>query len=619
MKVSRRELLLASGATLVAGALPGCATLAPSAAAAAGPVPPLSAADARAQNVLAAITERLFAYGPEAATSLGLDKDDRSALKSRLTDRSAAGIDAYASMLRQSLTDLAALNLQELGPASLVDVDVTRTAFETGLAGFAFPFGDVAVGGYRNSPYVVIQNVGAFLDVPRFLDNDHQIATAADAEAYLARLDSYADQLDGETDRLRSAAGQGVIAPDFLLDKCLGQIRQSRGGAIGQWDLVQSLARRTADMPGNFAARAESLASSKVAPALDRQIAELERHRARATADAGVWRLPQGEAYYSWALAAGTTTRMTPDEVHQLGLAQLADLQGQMDPILRGLDYTQGSVGERMTALGKDPRFLFPDTDAGRQQIIALLQDRIDDMRRRMPQAFTQLVRGNVEVKRLPLAEEPGAPGAYGGPGTIDGSVPGKLWINLLTTDRWPRYALPDLAYHESIPGHAWQGEYSFRLPLIRSLLQFNAYSEGWALYAEQIADELGVYADDPVARLGYLQSLAFRACRLVVDTGLHAKRWTRAQAAQWFATTNGSTVSEVQGEVDRYCSWPGQACGYKVGHTEITRLRAHAQAALGARYDFRAFNDAVVVGGNVPLTVLGRSIERHITERQHG
>lgn len=613
-------MLMTSGASLAIGALGGCAPLAATGAVpVAGAARAVTPADTDAQARLSTITERLLVLGPESATSLGIDKDARAGLKARLSDRSPAGIAAVAAGLRQSLGELGGLDLDALSDATRIDVDVTRTAFANALDGFAFAYGDVAVGGWRNSPYVVAQNVGAFLDVPRFLDNDHQIANGADAEAYLARLDSYGDQLDGETARLSHDAALGVIAPDFLVDKCLAQLRQSRAGTIAEWDLVSSIARRTTAIPGNFAAHAERIAAAKVAPALDRQIAEIERHRARATSDAGVWKLPQGDAYYAWALRAGTTTTMSPDEVHRMGLDQLADLQSQMDPILRGLGYTRGNVGERMTALGKDPRFLFPDSDEGRAQIIALLQQRIDAIRARMPEAFTVLVRGNVEVKRLPLAEEPGAAGAYGGPGTIDGSVPGKLWINLLHVDRWPRYSLPDLAYHESIPGHAWQGEYSFRLPLIRSLLQFNAYSEGWALYAEQIADELGVYAEDPVERLGYLQSLAFRACRLVVDTGLHSRRWTRGRAAQWFAETNGSTVSEVQGEVDRYCSWPGQACGYKVGHSEIGRLRGRAQQALGARYDFRTFNDALVTGGNVPLTVLGSTIERYIAAGHAG
>lgn len=614
--LSRRALLAGTTATVAAGALGGCART-PVIAALTPAAPPQDAANA----LLSRIAEQWLVLNPESASSLGIDKDGRAALKARLGDRSPAGLDAVRAMLRASLHDLAALNTPSNSggwdEATRIHVDVVRTAYESGLVGMAFPFGDVSVGGWRNSPYVVAQNVGAYLDTPRMLDSDHQIANSADAEAYLARMDAYAGSLDGETERLRIAEGLGVIAPDFLLDKNLRQIRIARGGDVAQWDVVQSIARRTATMAGDFAERATAMATARIAPALDRQIAELERHRLRADDRAGVWKLPQGDAYYAWALQAATTTTMSPDAVHQMGLEQVADLQSQMDPILRSLGLTQGTVGARMTALGDDPRFQFPDNDEGRAAIIALLEQRITDIRRRMPQAFTVLVPGNVEVKRLPLAEEPGAPGAYGGAGTIDGSVPGRLWINLRNTAIWPRYALPDLAYHEAIPGHAWQGEYSHRLPLIRTLLQFNAYSEGWALYAEQLADELGVYDADPVERLGYLQSLCFRACRLVVDTGLHAKRWTRTQAIQWFATTNGSSVDEVQGEVDRYCSWPGQACGYKVGHSEINRLRTRARDAMGPRFDVRLFNDAVITGGNVPLTALGRTIERHITGRR--
>jgi len=230
-----------------------------------------------------------------------------------------------------------------------------------------------------------------------------------------------------------------------------------------------------------------------------------------------------------------------------------------------------------------------------------------------MPEAFETLVPGFLEVTRIPVDVEAGAPGAYGGPGSVDGTQPGHFWINLRTPDLHRRFTIPDLTYHEAIPGHVWQGEYAFKQSLMRSMLGFNAYSEGWALYAEQIADELGVYDDFPVGRLGYLQSLAFRACRLVVDTGLHAKRWTRQQGVDFFVNENGSNPDEVRGEVDRYCAWPGQACGYKVGHTAINQLRDKAKSDLGEKYDFRRFNDALVLGGSVPMTVLDRVIDNFI------
>lgn len=354
-------------------------------------------------------------------------------------------------------------------------------------------------------------------------------------------------------------------------------------------------------------------ATDLVAPALDRQIAALEAQRPLARGEAGVWRLPQGEVYYRWALAAATTTERSPDEIFRQGEAELKSYQAQMDALLRPLGYTQGSVGARMAALGRDPRYLFPDTDAGRAQVIAYAEGRIAGMRKHLPELFGTLVPGNVVVTRIPPAEEPGAAGAYGGQGSADGTIPGRFWINLSSTDRWPRFSIPSTTYHEAIPGHVWQGEYTLRQPVARSLLRFSAHSEGWALYAEQLADEVGVYEGDPAGRLGYLQSMAFRACRLVVDTGLHAKRWTREQAIQWFAEANGQSAGEVTAEVERYCSWPGQACAYKVGHSEINRLRDRAKAALGARYDRRAFNDAVLAAGPVPLTVLARAVDAYV------
>jgi uncharacterized protein (DUF885 family) len=605
-KNTRREFVIGTGAALAAGNLPAMSAT--------------SLKDGLARDLVAAIAERLMIDYPESATQLGIDNGARGDLKTKLGDRSAAGQQAIAQRVAQRLDSLKAVDVSALGKATRIDIDVMRTAHEFALEGFAFPYGDVALlnsqWSWRNAPYVVAQNTGAFLEIPGMLDEQHTIENAADADAYLARMEAYAGQLDGETGRLASAAAQNVVAPDFLLDKTLSQIKLARAGNVADWTLVASLARRTKDMPGDFGARAARLATDKVAPALDRQIAELEAHRKWANSDAGVWKLPRGGEYYAWTLRAGTTTRMTPEEIHARGQEELRALQSEMDAILKKQGLTQGTVGERMTALGKQERFRFEESDAGRARLMAFLNARVADMRTRLPRAFATLVPGNFEIKRMPPEVEPGAPAAYGGPGTIDGKVPGKFWINMYTLSGFTTYNTPTLTYHESLPGHVWQGEYTFKLPLARSLLAFNAYSEGWALYAEQLANELGVYDDDPFGRLGYLQSIAFRACRLVVDTGLHAKRWTRQQAIDWFASTNGSSVEEVTGEVDRYCAWPGQACGYKVGHSEINRLRAKAQKALGKRFDFRRFNDALVTGGGVPMLTLARSIDAFIASQ---
>ena len=357
--------------------------------------------------------------------------------------------------------------------------------------------------------------------------------------------------------------------------------------------------------------------ASRVLPALAAQVEELKRHRALANSNPGVWDLPQGEAYYRWALKAATTTNRSPQEIHDLGREQNRIILARMDTILRKRGLTQGSVGQRYAALSADPSQLFPNTAAGREQLLAFLNAQVADIRTRLPRAFATLVPGRLIIKRVPVELEAGAPGGYAGAGSLDGSVPGQYYINLRDTAEWPKFSLPTLTYHEGIPGHIWQGEYSNRAALIRSLLSFNAYSEGWALYAEQLAGELGVYDSDPLGELGYLQSMNFRACRLVVDTGLHALRWGREQAIDYFVTTNGDDRSSIASEVDRYCAWPGQACGYKVGHLEIVRLREKAQAALGTRFDVRTFNDALVKGGAVPMTLLETVIDGYVAERR--
>jgi len=594
--------------------------LAAGTAAAALPARAFATSPARpdATALLDEIAWSLLDHVPESATGLGVDTGAHAALRSRMEDRSQAGRDAYSATLRKGLARIEAFDAKGLDHSTRTSIAVVKSAFATALEGFALPYGDVAVGGWRNTPYVVIQNVGAYLDAPRFLDADHPVNTPADADAWIARLSQLDDQLDGERGRIADAAAKGLVPPDFLLDRAIAQMTSTIADARKDGgSLAASIAGRTGKMSGTWATDARRIIAADVVPALERQLAELQRQRGLAKSDPGMRERPQGSEYYAWALRASTTTRVPPEDVHQRGLQELAELHARMDPILKSLGYTTGTVGARMTALGEDKRFLFAEGDPGRAEILAFIQKRVDWIRAQMPRAFRELVPGNVEVRRLPLSEEPGAPTAYGGAGSKDGTVPGKMWINLRTTDLHRKYDLPTLVHHEAIPGHVWQGEYANRLPLIRSILAFNAYSEGWALYGEQLADELGAYDDDPVGRLGYLQSLAFRACRMVVDTGLHAKGWTREEAVRFFMEKNGNKREEVVNEVDRYCSWPGQACGYKMGHSQIVAQRKRAQDALGSAYDLRDYDQTIVDGGNVPLDVLAQNVSEYIATKK--
>ena len=597
--LSRRETLAGLAAVAATSALPArAATPSPAAA------------------LLNRLAWRLLAFDPGEATRLGLDTGAHAALRGRLDDRSPAGIEARRLFLSDGLAELARVPRDGLDPATLTSLAVTESAFRTASEGMALPYGVATIGSWRNTPYGVIQNVGSWLDVPELLDGDQPVRSAADGEAYLARVAGMAAQLDGETTRIAAARGLGLVPPNFLLDKTIaGMAGTIAAAATADGPLIGPLKRKAAaaGVAGDWAGRAAALIRQTVVPALERQLAELHAERAVASDAPGLATRPHGAEWYAWGLRAGTTTRRSPQEIHALGRAQLVDLQTRMDVILKGLGLTQGTVAERATALQKRPDIAFSNDDAGRAQIIAWMQGRIDAIRPRLPRAFRRMVKGNLEIRRLPLAQEPGAAAAYGGPGSLDGSIPGRIWVNLGDPAIHNKVTIPDLVFHEGIPGHVWQGDYAQQLPLIRSILAFNAYSEGWALYAEQLADEVGMYDDDPAGRLGYLMGLSWRAVRLVVDPGLHAMGWSRERALAEFVAATGLPRSNAESEVDRYCAWPGQACGYKLGQTEINLQRDRAKAALGARFDLRDFDQAVVDGGNVPLDVLAGEVSRYI------
>jgi len=599
---SRRDILAGSGAFATTLALPLRAQPA-----------------SRATALIATLGQELLAEYPENASYFGLDQGPGAGLKRRLTDKSPKAERSRAQWAARRLADLKAVDRTNVDPETALHLDVAEAAFSFAVDGWRFPYGDMAVlsgqNSFRNTPYVVSQLSGAFVDQPDFLDSRHVIATKADADAYLARLEDYAAELGAENARIGTDTANGVILPDFLLDIVIGQIEPARAAPVEQWGIVRSVAERAAKagLAGDYGTQALAIARDKVAPALDGQLAALKAARAKAGPEAGAWKLPDGEAWYAWALRYATTTDRSPDEIHRLGQEQARTLQAEMDRLLKAQGLTQGTVGERLSGLAKRPDLLFPNTDDGREKLLAYLNGRIADVRGRLPRAFHTLVKGNLVIKRVPPSIQDGAPNGYAAAGSIDGSQPGIYYINLKDTGIWPRYALPTLCYHEGIPGHVWQGEYANRLPLLRTYLAFNAYSEGWALYAEQLASELGAYDGDPLGQIGFLQSIAFRACRLVVDTGIHAKRWTPRQAVDWFEANTGMPRAQLVSEVNRYCAMPGQACGYKMGHNEMLRLRDKAKTALGARFDPRKYNDALVLHGNMPLSLMERVIDRAV------
>jgi uncharacterized protein (DUF885 family) len=585
-----------------------------------GFAPPVSAQDANERDrALDALLTGWFnedlRENPTFATALGLDTGDLAALRGRLGDNSQAKTDADRAKAVRRARELAAFDRAGLSPAGRLNYDIAAFRGEVGTMGARFHYGNA---GGRPAPYVVSQLGGAYYSVPDFLDTQHPVRNAEDADFYLARLEAFATSLDQETDRIRHDSALHVTPPDFVLDKAIGNLQRLRATPAAETSLVRSLARRTAEaqVAGDHAARAAALVTGPVAAALDRQLAALGALRSQATHEAGAGRLPDGEAYYGWGLKANTTTAMTGDDIHRLGLAQVAEIQGQLDPLLRAAGFTQGSVGARINALNLDPRYLYPNTDEGRTALIAYLNEVLADIRPRLARMFNTIPRAELRINRVPPAIEAGAPGGYYQGAPLDGSRPGIYYINLKDTHEWPKMGLKTLTYHEGVPGHHFQislAREAGSLPIYRRTGGFSAYSEGWALYAERLGDELGCYEGDPLGRIGYLQSYLFRAVRLVVDSGLHAKGWSREAAIRYMIDNAAEPEGSAVREIERYCVWPGQACAYKSGQTVIAALRDEAERRMGARFEIKAFHDALLNGGAMPLTVLQRRVREWI------
>jgi uncharacterized protein (DUF885 family) len=403
----------------------------------------------------------------------------------------------------------------------------------------------------------------------------------------------------------------GVAPPDFSIVKTIAQMRDLRAPAPEKSPLTTSVARRAREknLPGDYAQQASRVVREKIYPALERQMAVVTEMQKKATHDAGVWRLPKGDEYYASSLVIWATTGKKPEEIHELGLELVKEHTARIDTLMRKIGMTQGTVGERLRAMYTDPKFQYANTDAAKETLLADLNARVQRVRGKLPKYFGALPKANVEIKRVPKEIQAGAPGGYYNNASLDGKRPGIYWINLRDTSEQPRWTLPTLTYHESIPGHHLQLsiQQEANLPLIRKVSFFSAYIEGWALYAEQLAGEMGEYDDDPEGHIGQLHDSMFRAVRLVVDTGLHAKRWSREQAVKYFVDTLGDPETASVTEVERYCVWPGQACTYMLGKLTFLAQRERAQKALGTRYDIRAFHDAMLLPGAVPLELLER------------
>jgi uncharacterized protein (DUF885 family) len=567
--------------------------------------------DAQLAALLQRMAEEHLHRSPEEATNLDYDVGANANLRHKLDDRSLGAIADFRGAVDEVLGDLARIDPSSLSPAAKLDRDVAYFVYAT-LKDTLARYGYVDIN-LRPSPYVVSQMNGAYYWLPEFLGSRHPLQTAQDLDAYYARLTAWAAALDAETDRIRHDAGRGVILPVFTLKTTIAQVEAllqtspERTAAI-----APAISRASAAGLGNIAGRASEIFRSSVVPALQRQATALRALTGKARSDAGVWALPDGGAYYVSAVHANTTMKSDPEHLHRVGMQLVNDIGAQLDRGLKEQGYSSGSVVARIQALDRDERFLVPDNDAGRDQLLSAARAAVDKIRGLLPAGFKTIPNDPLEVRRIPVAIEGGAPGAFYSDG--GGGTSATFSLNLKSPAEMPLWRLPTLAHHEGIPGHHFQASVlrsAGALPLFRKLVRFSSYTEGWALYAERVADELGVYRDNAAGRIGLLQSELFRAARIVVDTGIHHKRWTREQATKWMIEIAGERPVAAQREIDRYCVYPGQACSFMVGATNIRAIRESARQRMGTRFDVRNFHDLVLRAGPVPLDVLQVAVEQ--------
>jgi uncharacterized protein (DUF885 family) len=564
-------------------------------------------------KAVAALCESILAgdllNSPFDATLLGLDVGDRAPLRAQLGPAGKAGDLAASRHNRAMLEAVRAIDQASLSETWKVRRDVVQDMLEQRLVADRFDIIDVG------SPYRLSQQDGAYVTIPDLLDSGHPIENSSDAEAYLARLAGFSGTLREETEAQAEEASRGYLAPGWALEMTASQLEAQLASAPADNGMVGSLARRTKEkgIAGEWAARAAKLLEYEVYPALREQLETVKRLRPATRPGDGVWRLPRGDEIYAAALRQFTTTGLSAEEIHKIGLDQVAELTSELDGILRKAGLSKGTVGERLVALNKRPDQVYANTDKGRAALLASIEANIAAISKKLPQMFATVPDAPLQVRRVPIEIQDGASNGYYYPAALDGSRPAIYWINLKDTADWPKYTLPSLTYHEGNPGHHLhqslvQGDKD--LPDLLKNYFISAYGEGWALYSEMVAEELGGYSGVELA--GARQAWLYRAVRLVVDTGIHAKQWDREKATAYYQAMVGHTRARSEREINRYCVLVGQACSYKIGQNEWVRLRRLAEAELGAKFDARQFHE-ILKEGVMPLDLLDKRVRAWI------
>ncbi|NVK87417.1 MAG: DUF885 domain-containing protein [Gammaproteobacteria bacterium] len=586
-----------------------------------------AAAPSNLQPMYLAAKQTLFKHRPISATLFGLQQDDTGYYhNNQLESFTPQAEQALRDELRALSKAMAAASSEGLDAAELDNQKVMANIVRYYAGHPDFPYGyiDTWMG---LSPFIVNQINGPLIDTPRTLQSDQAVNNEQQALDYIGRLATFDDFVGSVGEKFAADVKSGWIPPKVVLKGAARYFENFLAPQPSEHPLVVTFAEKlarvdaiTQDKKEALIAEATRQVEEVVYPAYRAIAEQTAKQIDNARDEAGIWAQPEGARYYQDAILQLGDSQLSADNIHQIGLDEVKRITQEMDSILKPLGYRKGSVGERMAQLNEEARFLYPDSEQGRAQLLADLNGYIDEMNERMAPWFKSKPPYAVEVRAFPKDIQDGAPGGQYTPPAVDGSKPGIYWINLRDMKANPKFSLKTLTYHEANPGHHWQVALNLAqddLPFLRRMAPYNAYVEGWALYSELVAKELGLYQEDAFSDLGRLQAELFRAVRLVVDTGLHHKRWTREQAIDYMAATTGTAQSDVVAEIERYMAWPGQALGYKLGMIKILELRQRAQTQLGDAFDIAEFHDLILLGGAVPMAVLEDKVNRWIAAKQ--
>ncbi|MET0375139.1 MAG: DUF885 domain-containing protein [Rhizorhabdus sp.] len=615
--LSRRQFALLLGSAAIAPALPAVAA-APKRP---GPCPIVTPVDA--------LTEGLLDHTPETGVYGGVARSaGGGALARRMDDYSPQGEEAWRSALGEAGI---AIEQIECGgdPLGALRLKIAAAVIENGTRSASIGYGRPNPFWFSgHEPYVISQISGPAINTPNVMMAQQPVSTPVEVDAWIEKLDGFAKGFEGVVEKSRADEALGCMPPRALLEKTLPVLENFLTGAPADHPLIQSLRERMAkaglDSRTRAAAEARAITAleKRARPAYAKLRARVRDMLPTGRDEAGLWAQRDGEQLYAANVRSIGDSPLPPEQIHRIGLEQVKLVKSRLEMRLGQLGYRKGGLRQRIDALSADPKQRFPDTPAGREQVLAYLRSLVAGMEARqhsfLPRAMIPNQR--LDIRAVPEATQDSAPGGYYDGPSLDGTRPGIYWINLRDMRGIQRFALPTLSYHEGVPGHHTQGATLLALPqapLLLRIASFNAYQEGWGLYAERLAADLGVYAHDPAGDVGRLADDLFRCVRLVVDTGMHQLKWTREQAIQYVQANSGSPMSEIVAEIERYMAIPGQALSYKIGQLKIRELRARAEKALGPKFDIREFHNRVLESGCMPLKLLEQKMERWIEERR--